>query len=55
MTVETSQRVQELVAQLHQNNFIDDMKKNWFSRTQDPPRILIFYTLTKIHKPNPVG
>ena len=31
------------------------MTKNWFSRTQDPPRILIFYTLTKIQKPNPVG
>ena len=55
MTVETSQRVQELVAQLHQNNFIDDMTKKWFSQTRDPPRIPIFYTLTKIHKPNPVG
>ena len=31
MAVETSQRVQELVAQLHQNNFIDDMTKKWFS------------------------
>ena len=30
MAVETSQRVQELVAQLHQNNFIDDMTKKWF-------------------------
>ena len=55
MAVETSQRVQELVAQLHQNNFIDDMTKKWFSQTRDPPRIPIFYTLTKIHKPNPVG
>ena len=44
MTVETSQRVHELVAQLHQNNFIDDMTKKWFSQT-----------LTKIQKPNPVG
>ena len=55
MAMETSQRVQELVAQLHQNNFIDDMTKKWFSQTRDPPRIPIFYTLTKIHKPNPVG
>ena len=55
MAVETSQRVQELVAQLHQNNFIDDMTKKWFSQTRDPPRIPIFYTLIKIHKPNPVG
>ena len=55
MAMETSQSVQELVAQLHQNNFIDDMTKKWFSQTRDPPRIPIFYTLTKIHKPNPVG
>ena len=55
MTVETSQRVHELVAQLHQNNFIDDMTKKWFSQMWDPPRIWIFYILTKIHKPNPVG
>ena len=55
ITVETSQRVHELVAQLHQNNFIDDMTRKWFSQTRDPPRIPIFYTLTKIHKPNPVG
>ena len=52
MTVETSQRVHELVAQLHQNNFIDDKTKKWFSQMRDPPRIPIFYTLTKIHKPN---
>ena len=31
------------------------MTKKWFSQTRDPPRIPIFYTLTKIHKPNPVG
>ena len=55
MTVETSYRVHKIVAQLHQNNFIDDMTKKCFSQTQDLPRIPIFYTLTKIHKPNPVG
>jgi len=37
------------------NNFIDDMTRKWFSQTRSPPRIPIFYTLTKIHKPNPVG
>jgi len=31
------------------------MTKKWFSETCNPPRIPIFYTLTKIHKPNPVG
>ena len=52
ITVETSQRVHELVAQLHQNNYIDDMTKKWFSQTCDLLRIPIFYTLTKIHKQN---
>ena len=40
---------------MHKNNFIDDMTRKWFSQTRNPPRIPIFYTLTKIHKPNPVG
>ena len=55
MAEETLQRVNELVTRLHQNNFIDDMTKKWFSQTRNPPRIPIFYTLTKIHKQNPVG
>ena len=55
MAVETLQRVNELVSRLHQNNYIDDMTKKWFSQTRNPPRIPIFYNLTKIHKPNPVG
>lgn len=55
MILTTSQRVNELVTQLYKNNFIDDMTRKWFSQTRNPPRIPIFYTLTKIHKPNPVG
>ena len=39
----------------YQNNYIDEMTKKWFSQTSNPPRIPIFYTPTKIHKPNPVG
>ncbi|XP_068708141.1 uncharacterized protein [Montipora foliosa] len=31
------------------------MTKKWLSLTPNPPRIPVFYTLTKIHKPNPVG
>ena len=31
------------------------MTRKWFSRTRNPPRIPTFYTLTEIHKPNPVG
>ena len=31
------------------------MTEKWRSLTQNPPRIPVFYTLTKIHKPNSVG
>ncbi|XP_068697800.1 uncharacterized protein [Montipora foliosa] len=31
------------------------MTKNWLLQTPNPPRIPIFYTLTKIQKPKPVG
>ena len=29
--------------------------KKWLCQTQNPPRIPVFYTLTEIHKPTPVG
>ena len=31
------------------------MTVKWLSQTPNPPRIPVFYTLTKIHKPTPVG
>ena len=31
------------------------MTAKWLSLTPNPPRIPIFYTLTKIHKPTPYG
>ena len=31
------------------------MTAKWLSLTSDPPRKPVFYTLTKIHKPTPVG
>ena len=31
------------------------MMAKWLSQTSSPPRIPIFYTLTKIHKPKPVA
>ena len=31
------------------------MKAKWLSLTPNPPGIPILYTLTKIHKPTPVG
>ena len=55
MVVETSLRVQQLVEELHKQNYIDDMTNKWFCQTPNPPRTPVFYTLTKIHKPTPVG
>ena len=55
MVTETSQRVKKLIKALYHGNHIDEMTKKWLSLTPDPPRIPVFYTLTKIHKPNPVG
>ena len=31
------------------------MTAKWLSLTPNPPQIPVFYTLTKIHKPTPVG
>ena len=31
------------------------MTAKWLSLTPNPPRIPVFYTLTKIHKPTPIG
>ena len=31
------------------------MTVEWLSQTPNPPRVPVFYTLTKIHKPTPVG
>ena len=31
------------------------MRAKWLSLTPDPPQIPVFYTLTKIYKPTPVG
>ena len=55
MVEETSRKVQRLIAALHNEHHIDEMTKKWLSQTPNPPRIPVFYTLTKIHKPTPVG
>ena len=55
MVEETSLRVEQLITELHREQHIDEMTKKWFCQTQNPPRIPVFYTLTKIHKPTPVG
>ena len=55
MVEETNLRVQQLISGLYLGNHIDEMTKTWLCQTPQPPRIPIFYTLTKIHKPTPVG
>ena len=51
----TAKKVRRLIQSLLQEGHIDDMTAKWLSLTPDPPRIPVFYTLTKIHKPTPVG
>ena len=48
----TFQKIKKIVEELHQGSFIDEMTVKWLSQT---PRIPVFYSLTKIHKPTPVG
>ena len=55
MVQTTSNKVNRLISELYQGKFIDEMTKKWLSLTPNPPRIPQFYTLTKIHKPNPLG
>ena len=55
MVKDTSLRVLLLVNELYEQDHIDDMTKKWLCLTPNPPRVLVFYTLTKIHKPTPVG
>ena len=55
MAEDTHRRVQQLIYELYDGNYIDEMTKKWLCQTPNPPRIPIFYTLTKIHKPTPVG
>ena len=51
----TAKKVHRLIQSLLQEGHIDDMTAKWLSLTPDPPRIPVFYTLTKIHKPTLVG
>ena len=52
----TFQKVKKkIVEELHQGSFIVEMTVKWLSQTLNPPRIPVFYSLTKIHKLTPVG
>jgi len=55
MVEEAGKRVLNMINELYQGNLIDEMAKKWLCQTPNPPRIPIFYTLIKIHKPTPVG
>ena len=59
MVVETNQltnrKVTQLINKLYRKNHIDEMTKKWLCQTPDQPRIPVFYTLTKIHKPVRTG
>ena len=55
MVSETYNRVTQLIKSLYHGKHIDAMTEKWLSLTQNPPLIQVFYTLTKIHKPNTVG
>ena len=55
MVKDTSLRFQMLVKELYQQNHIDYMTNKWLCLTPNLPRIPVFYTLTKLHKPTPVG
>ena len=54
MVENKTRKVKQLLKSLLQKGHIDDMTAKWLSLTPNPPRIPIFYTLTKIHKPTPV-
>ena len=49
MAEDTSRKVQQLITVLHNEHHINEMTEKWLCQTPNPPRILVFYTLTKIH------
>ena len=55
MVGETNRKVTQLINELYRRNRIDEMTKKWLCQTPNPPRIPVFYTLTKIHKPVRTG
>ena len=55
MVEETAKKAKQIISELYQRNHIDSMIKKLLLQTPNPPRIPVFYTLTKIHKPKPLG
>ena len=55
MVETTAKKVNQLIKSLLQGNHSAEMTAKWLSLMLNPPRIPVFYTLTKIHKSTPVG
>ena len=55
MVETTTKKAQQLIKTLLSEGHIDKTTAKWLFLTPDPPRIPVFYTLNKIHKPTPVG
>ena len=55
MVETTTKKAQQHIKTLLSEGHTDKTTAKWLSLTPDPPRIPVFYTLTKIHKPTPVG
>ena len=55
MVVETASKVTSLIKDLYDGRFIGEITMEWLLQTPKPPRVPELYTLTKIHKPKPVG
>ena len=55
MVETTTKKAQPLIKTLLSEGHVDKTTAKWLSLTPYPPRIPVFYTLTNIHKPTPVG
>ena len=55
MVSETFHSVKELINALYHGKHLYEMTEKWPALTPNPPQISFYYTLAKIHKPNPVG
>ena len=55
MAETTAKKAQQPIKSLLSEGHFDEMTAKWLSLTPDTPRIPVFYTLTKIHKPTLVG
>lgn len=55
MVEATLQTLRQIIEDLYEGSYVDDITVKWLSHTPNPPRIRVFYTPTKIHKPTPFG